>query len=146
MCASTPRLTCWCRCARPSPSNTITAALPEEAFVRHWAGFAIATETFQPRRTALAEPCYRYIQRTGERPQDYHFKGFACTPARSEVPALTADFPDRWHIEEFFRFDQDLGWKRAGTLNLHIRLGQMTLALLAQAAHPPTAPAPGGAL
>jgi hypothetical protein len=57
----------------------------------------------------------------------------ACTQARSEVPALTADFPDRWHIEEFFRFDQPLGWKRAGTLNLHIRLGQMTLALLAQA-------------
>jgi hypothetical protein len=48
------------------------------------------------------------------------------------VPALTVDFPDRWHIEEFFRFDQDLGWKRAGTLNLNIRLGQMTLALLAQ--------------
>jgi hypothetical protein len=107
-------------------------ALPQDAFVRHWAGFAIATETFHPRRTALAEPCYRYIQRTGERPQDYHFKGFACTQARSEVPALTADFPDRWHIEEFFRFDQHLGWKRAGTLNLHIRLGQMSLALLAQ--------------
>jgi hypothetical protein len=49
------------------------------------------------------------------------------------VPALSTDFPDRWHIEEFFRFDQHLGWKRAGTLNLHIRLGQMTLALLAQA-------------
>ena len=108
-------------------------ALPPEAFVRHWAGFAIATETFQPRRTALAAPCYRYIQRTGERPEDYHFKGFACTQARPEVPALTAAFPDRWHIEEFFRFEQDLGWKRAGTLNLHIRLGQMTLALLAQA-------------
>jgi hypothetical protein len=108
-------------------------ALPEEAFVRHWAGFAIATETFQPRRAALAAPCYRYIQRTGERPEDSHFKGFACTQARAEVPALTAAFPDRWHIEEFFRFEQDLGWKRAGTLNLHIRLGQMTLALLAQA-------------
>jgi hypothetical protein len=106
--------------------------LPEAAFVRHWAGLAIATETFQPRRSAVAEPCYRYIQRTGERPQDYHFKGFGCTAARSEVPTLTADFPDRWHIEEFFRFDQHLGWQRAGTLNLHIRLGQMTLALLAQ--------------
>lgn len=105
--------------------------LPEEAFVRHWAGLAIATETFPPRRSALTEPCHRYIQRAGERPQDYHFKGFCCTAARAEVPTLTADFPDRWHIEEFFRFDQSLGWKRAGTLNLHIRLGQMTLALLA---------------
>ena len=107
-------------------------SLPEEAFVRHWAGLAIATETFQPRRSTVTEPCYRYIQRTGERPQDYHFKGFGCTAARAEGPTLTADFPDRWHIEEFFRFDQNLGWKRAGTLNLHIRLGQMPLALLAQ--------------
>lgn len=107
-------------------------ALPAEAFVRHWAGLAIATELFQPRRTTLDQPCCRYIQRTGERPQDYHFKGFACTRSRPEVPTLTADFPDRWQIEEFFRFDQDLGWKRAGTLNLHIRHGQMTMALLAQ--------------
>ena len=108
-------------------------ALPPEAFTRHWAGFSIAVEPFELRRGTLAEPCYRYIQRSGERPQDYHFKGFGCTRARPEVPALSEDFPDRWHIEEFYRFDQHLGWKRAGTLNLHIRLGQMTLALLAQA-------------
>jgi hypothetical protein len=107
--------------------------IPPEKFTPHWAGFAIATETFLPVGSALSQPCYRYIQRTGERPQDYHFKGFACTSQRPEVPTLTGDFPDRWHIEEFFRFDQDLGWKRAGTLNLHIRLGQMTLALMAQA-------------
>jgi hypothetical protein len=108
-------------------------SLPAQQFTAHWAGFATASETFRPRRTTSTEPCQRYIQRTGERPQDYHFKGFACTHARPEVPTLTRDFPNRWHIEEFFRFDQDLGWKRAGTLNLHIRLGQMTMALLAQA-------------
>lgn len=108
-------------------------SLPQESFAPHWAGFAIATETFKPRRTTLSESCQRYIQRTGERAQDYHFKGFCCTRPRPEVPTLTQAFPDRWHIEEFFRFDQHLGWKRAGTLNLHIRLGQMTLALLAQA-------------
>jgi hypothetical protein len=108
-------------------------SLAPEAFTRHWAGFAVATETFWPTGSRLAEPCYRYIQRTGERPQDYHFKGFCCTRQRPDVPTLTQDFPDRWHIEEFFRFDQDLGWKRAGTLNLHIRLGQMSLALVAQA-------------
>jgi hypothetical protein len=108
-------------------------SLPASQFTLHWAGFAIASETFHPRRTISREPCHRYIQRTGERSQDYHFKGFACTRSRPEVPTLTRDFPDRWHIEEFFRFDQDLGWKRAGTLNLHIRSGQMTMALLAQA-------------
>lgn len=108
-------------------------ALAPERFVRHWAGFAVATEPFQPRRSASGQPCQRYIQRTGERPEAYHFKGFACTRARPEVPALTAAFPDRWHIEEFYRFDEHLGWNRAGTLNLHIRSGQMTMALLAQA-------------
>ena len=107
-------------------------ALPAKSFTRHWAGFAIAHDTYKLRRSLSDKPYHRYIQRTGERPQDYHFKGFACTSARAEVPTLTKDFPDRWHIEEFFRFDQRLGWKRAGTLNLHIRLGQMTMALLAQ--------------
>ncbi len=38
------------------------------------------------------------------------------------------------HIEEFFNFFQSLGWKKAGTQNLNIRYGQMTLALIAQAA------------
>lgn len=108
-------------------------SLCPQAFRSHWAGFATATESFLPEGTTCTQPAYRYIQRTGERPADFHFKGFACTRARPEVPALTSDFPDRWHIEEFFRFDQDLGWKRAGTLNLHIRLGQMSLALVAQA-------------
>jgi hypothetical protein len=107
--------------------------LPANRFTRHWAGFATATETFHPEGSTLSQPCYRYIQRAGERAAEYHFKGFACTGQRSEVAALTLDFPDRWHIEEFFRFDQDLGWKRAGTLNLNIRLGQMSLALLGQA-------------
>jgi hypothetical protein len=108
-------------------------ALAPAQFTRHWAGLATATDTFQPDGSTLAQPCHRYIQRTGERPAEYHFKGFACTGQRPEVAALTSDFPTRWHIEEFFRFDQDLGWKRAGTLNLNIRLGQMTLALFAQA-------------
>jgi hypothetical protein len=107
-------------------------ALPQSAFTRHWAGFAVASEPFIPRRSKQSEPCWRYIQRTGERPESYHFKGFCCTRARSEVPTLTADFPKRWRIEEFFRFEQDLGWKRAGTLNLHIRCGQVTMALMAQ--------------
>jgi hypothetical protein len=35
-------------------------------------------------------------------------------------------------MEESFRFEQDFGWKRAGTLNLHIRAGQMSLALVTQ--------------
>jgi hypothetical protein len=108
-------------------------ALPSKDFVHYWPGFAIATEPVHFRRSVSDQPYYQYLQRTGERPQEYHFKPFGSTALRSEVAALTRDFPSRWHIEEFYRFDQDLGWKRAGTLNLHIRLGQMTMALVAQA-------------
>lgn len=46
---------------------------------------------------------------------------------------MTEDFPKRWHAEEFFKAHQALGWDRAGTPNLHIRYGHMTMALLAQA-------------
>jgi hypothetical protein len=49
------------------------------------------------------------------------------------VALLTQDYPKRWHVEEFFNQDQALGWHRASTQNVHIRFGQMTLALLAQA-------------
>ena len=41
--------------------------LPPSAFTPHWAGFAIASQTFQPRGSTLSEPCYRYIQRSGQR-------------------------------------------------------------------------------
>ena len=37
-------------------------------------------------------------------------------------------------MEEFFNAHQALGWNRAGTCNLNIRYGQMTMALVAQAA------------
>jgi hypothetical protein len=77
---------------------------PPEAFIPHWAGFAIATEPFLPRRSTLAQPCARYIQRAGESPQSYHFKGFCSSRPRPEVPALTSDFPKRFNFKLDFRF------------------------------------------
>jgi hypothetical protein len=56
------------------------------------------------------------------------------TTDRDEVDPLTRDFPKRWHVEEFFNANQALGWNRAGTMNLHIRYGQMSMALIAQTA------------
>ena len=50
------------------------------------------------------------------------------------MQALTDEFPKRWHVEEFFNANQALGWTRAGTCNLNIRYGQMSMALIAQAA------------
>jgi hypothetical protein len=59
---------------------------------------------------------------------------FLNAPDGDEVEELTGEFPKRWHVEEFFNANQALGWNRAGTCNLNIRYGQMTMALLAQAA------------
>ena len=61
---------------------------------------------------------------------------FRCRPSIQRV-SLQSKIEERrlsWHIEEFFKFNQALGWHRAGTLNLNIRYGQMTMALVAQAA------------
>jgi hypothetical protein len=103
--------------------------LAAEQFKRNWAGYALAQQTYR----FGSHDCVELIQRTGERVEAYPYKGFVSTRARDGLDQLSSDFPKRWHVEEFFKFNQALGWQRAGTLNLHIRYGQMTLALIAQA-------------
>jgi len=85
-------------------------------------------------KDSQAAPFCQYVQRLGERSQEYRFKAFLSTRDGDEVDGLTRDYPQRWHVEEFFNADQALGWNRAGTCNLNIRYGQMSMALLAQAA------------
>jgi hypothetical protein len=102
--------------------------LPEQ-FQRQWAGYAIAQAPYR----FGTQDAVELVQRSGERPEQYEFKGFLSTRERQGLEQLSTDFPQRWHVEEFFKFNQALGWQRAGTLNLHIRYGQMTLALVAQA-------------
>jgi hypothetical protein len=108
-------------------------AIPAGQFTRHWAGYATAKLPYRLRRSRSG-PYYQFVQRLGERPQEWEFKAFLATADRDEVPTLTKDFPQRWHAEEFFNTHQALGWNRAGTQNLNIRYGHMTMALLAQAA------------
>ena len=113
----------------------IMRAVPEEQFTSHWPGFATAQIPYRMKRAdKAAPPLQLMIQREGENVQQYTFTGFLCTGSRSELQALTQDYPDRWHVEEFFNATQDLGWKRAGTLNLNIRYNAMSLALVAEGA------------
>jgi hypothetical protein len=107
--------------------------LPQEAFRRHWAGYATAKGLYTMRGSRHGT-YHQFIQRKGEQSHDYDFKAFLCTTDRDEMEDLSIHYPERWHIEEFFKNDQALGWHRAGTMNLHIRYGQMTMALIAQAA------------
>jgi hypothetical protein len=108
-------------------------ALPPEAYQPRWAGYATLKRPYTP-QDSQAGPFYQYVQRQGERPEEYRFNAFLSTRDGNEVEELTEAFPKRWHVEEFFNSHQALGWNRAGTCNLNIRYGQMTLALIAQAA------------
>jgi len=119
----------------PAPSaKTRGENYQDYAFHSRWAGYATAKAPCRLKNSRSAEPYYRFVQRSGERPEDYYYKSFLATADRDEVEDLTVAYPQRWHIEEFFKCNQALGWHRAGTLNLNIRYGQMTMALLAQAA------------
>jgi hypothetical protein len=106
---------------------------PSEDFRAQWAGFATMKKQYSFKYGALGE-YFEIVERFGEKPGEYRFKGFLCTKDVNEVDALTVEYPIRWHIEEFFNAFQSLGWKKAGTQNLNVRYGQMTLALIAQAA------------
>lgn len=107
-------------------------ALPVDSFQPRWAGLATTQLPYQM-KNSQAGPFSQLIQRCGETPDQFQFKAFLSTRYRHPVDDLTAHFPKRWHVEEFFNAHQALGWKRAGTLNLHIRYGQMSAALMAQA-------------
>jgi hypothetical protein len=106
--------------------------LPAERFTPRWAGLATATRPYRFQRDST-QPLWEIIQRCGETPDNYHYKAFLSTCQRDELDLLCHNYPDRWHVEEFFNAYQAMGWNRAGTLNLHIRYGQLTLALIAQA-------------
>ena len=108
-------------------------AVPSEQFTRRWAGFATTKLPYKMARSE-AGPFFLFAHRTGERPDEYQFGAFLSTTDRDEVEAIALDYPKRWRVEEFFNAHQALGWRRAGTMNLNIRYGQMSLALLAQAA------------
>lgn len=108
------------------------AKVTPSQFTRRWAGFATATHPFSWSNTKASKPLFEIIERSGEKSEDYFFKSFLTTKEGSEVEDLCIHFPQRWHIEEFFKFNQTLGWQQAGTLNLNVRYGQMTLALIAQ--------------
>jgi hypothetical protein len=108
--------------------------IPVRAFKTHWAGYATTVIEYNMKESSCG-PYYEFIQRSGERPQDYDYNSFLCTSNRDgeEMKEMAFSFPQRWHIEEFFKNDQALGWNRFGTMNLNIQFGKMTMSLFAQA-------------
>ena len=110
-------------------------AIPDDAFTRHWIGYATHHRSYRPKTLAKDEdPYWQTVQRKGENQDDYELNAFLCTAETATVEEPVQQYPKRWHCEEFFNANQALGWHRAGTHNLNIRYGQMTMALIAQAA------------
>jgi hypothetical protein len=107
--------------------------IPEAHFVPRWPGYATATQPYHFKHDP-SRLYYELVQRSGLRKDDLQYQGFLSTVLRPEVQALTHEYPQRWQVEEFFKFNQALGWHRTGTLNLNVRYAQLTMSLLAQAA------------
>jgi hypothetical protein len=106
-------------------------AIPPQEFQSRWAGWATTHRSFRFKHRPETTYC-QLIQRSGEKSDNSHYKAFLATRYRDEVLDLAIHYPQRWHVEEFFNAYQHLGWKRAGTMNLNIRFGQMSMALIAQ--------------
>ena len=117
-----------------APLQKLCEDIPAASFTSPWAGLAMSTRPYRFYSGQGDFPLFQLVQRCGEKPSDYYFRSFLCTCDRDPVPMLIDNYPKRWHLEEFFLTNQALGWNRAGTLNLNIRYGQMTMALIAQAA------------
>jgi hypothetical protein len=82
-------------------------AIPEEQFTRRWAGFATAKVPYEVQYGQPGQ-YLEFVERFDERPEEWRFKGFLCTADRDEVDALSQEFPQRWHVEEFFNAHQAL--------------------------------------
>jgi hypothetical protein len=108
--------------------------IPGDAFHSPWVGLSLATRPFRFAQGQGDFPLYQIVQRCGEKSADYYFKSFLATCQDNALHSIIEHYPKRWHLEEFFNANQALGWNRAGTLNLNIRTGHMTMALIAEAA------------
>lgn len=111
----------------------IVQAIDDDQFRPAWPGYATCKTDFHF-ADGQTDPCHLFVQRTGEPPADTERRAFLCTADRPELPDLATHYPNRWHIEEFFNFDDAIGWNRARTMNINIRFGMMSLGLIAQAA------------
>lgn len=117
----------------PAPeTKKIKDVYSNQEFTRQWAGYATAEATYAFDQSDIK--LRMIIQREGEVMEEYRYKGFLTTSNKSAVYLLSDSFPKRWTIENFFNFEQSHGWANASTMNLNIKYGKQTLALLAQAA------------
>lgn len=113
-------------------SKRIDDLIKKLEYTSLWAGYAIAETTYF--FTDNKETFRLIAQRKGEDKKDYSYDAFITTSNKSAQELVTKDYDKRWRVEEFFRFENEMGINRASTLNLNIRYGKLALAMMAQAA------------
>jgi hypothetical protein len=113
-------------------SERVDNLIKKLEYVPLWAGYAIAETAYS---FSENRETFRLIaQRKGEDKKDYSYNAFITTSNKSAQELVTKDYDKRWSVEEFFRFENDMGINRASTLNLNIRYAKLALAMMAQAA------------
>ena len=73
-------------------------------------------------------------ERFGEQDKDYRYNAFLTTSGMKPHTLLAQKYDERWSVEEFFRFENDMGLNRASTMDLNIRYGKLAMAMIAQGA------------
>lgn len=97
-----------------------------------WAGYAVAETIFT---FDGDKKKYRLIaQREGETDENYSFSAFVTKSDKDAVQLIAEHYSNRWSVEEFFRFENEMGLNRASTFNLNIRYGRLAHSMIAQAA------------
>ncbi|MCK5608470.1 transposase [Candidatus Pacearchaeota archaeon] len=113
-------------------TKKVDAMIKKLKYTPLWTGYAIAETAFS--FNGNSETFRLIAQREGEDNKDYSYGAFITTSNNPAQELITKDYDKRWSVEEFFRFENDMGINRASTLNLNIRYGKLALAMMAQAA------------
>lgn len=121
--------------------NLLTPVLNTSRLQRHirtltykplWAGFALAETSFK--FTGHPEAFRLIAERKGEREEDFTYSAFITTSGKNAKTLVCENYDKRWSVEEFFRFENDMGLSRVSTLNLNIRYARLAFSMMAQAA------------
>lgn len=111
---------------------SVQERIRELAYRPLWAGFAIAETSFSfdghPEHQRLI------AQRTGETKNKYTYDAFLTNSEKDAQTLVCENYDQRWTVEEFFRFENQMGLNRASTLNLNVRYAKLAFAMIAQAA------------
>lgn len=117
----------------PAPRNQrIVKYFNKLEYKEYWPGYYIGTSSFRFGDDRSIPEQLLIVQRQGLKQTEFEYKAFISTRKENVVEMLTTEFPTRWTIEEYFKYEGSLGWNKALTQNLNIRYGKMSLCLITQ--------------